>query len=469
MKIIKKFLVIMCLVLVLPLALTACGEQTFDTTPWIISTKTSDDVAEEVESSRARMMDELNIPVKYVTTTTFKFYGTLDERFSSKIVREVTTATFSSADIQNATAKIETLTYENDVLKTRKEDSYLRYNENYGYKYIKHTTIATSEDDAEEVFMERQNVSMSSRSFYTMLGEIIFEPGENEADIVSQKDFNGIHYYLLTSSTDNLNFGIKEKFSERSDLFTSPTLFALDNKLDDYVMPFSYTYGITAAKYISYFAINYTISNSNRTGNHNEDNFFEKYLTVSSITTLERFGENVEIPSAPENKDDYTVATFDNIVKSDEYYIQYRQITGANSYILTTTQRRADGNVMVSIDTYIASNLSTEYYFLEYSEDKTFVAYKINSENDTYAVDENFSAPFIAYNFSSELVSATNGVYQFGTSESYYLLTLNNGEIYSITNSREEDAVVLLIENFGNGQANSGLRDLSGLTEESGD
>jgi len=339
--------------------------------------------------------------------------------------------------------------------------TYVRGNDDNGYIYTIKTTYATEEDEEDIVFMEREATNIGDRTFYTMLGNIIFEAQENEADKVSEKVFNNVQYYKLTSNTLNLE-NIQAKFAEKSDLITNPELFVINKSGEDYVMPFSYEYGITNLDYINYFSLNYSIGNSNMPDGQN----FERYLTVSSVTTLEKYGNSVEIATVPENINDFTVATFDNTVKSDEYYVVYNQVIDENNHIKTTTQRESNGNIRVKVEEYnLDTPVNTEYYYLDY-EATSFTAYKINSENRTYMVQESFEMPFLIFDYSFEFFTKTiEGAYQYGSNEAYNLIRMQDGEVYSIADGKSEDATILQILDFDKGETSITLYDLSGLTE----
>jgi len=461
MKRFKKVLIFLSIMLFLPLFLFACGETTFETTPWLTSSKTEAEVTDEVENCRNYMMDEVHIPVTYETTTTYNFFDTEDENFSNKTVKKVTTATFSSANIEDATAKYTTKTYEDGVLQSLEESTYVRTSDNSGFAYTVKTTYALSSDEEDTVFRERQEAEMVDRTFYTMLGEIIFEAQENEADNVSEKTFDEVQYYKLSSNISNLNETIQDKFIEKSDLFTAPELFSLNKKGDDYVMPFSYEYGITKLDYISFFALNYTVSNSNDT----IEGDFETYLSVSSVTVLKEYGNAVQIASEPENIDEYTIATFDNIVKSDEYYVVYKQGTDAENYVKTTAQKQSDGDLLVKVENIVSGSPTIEYYFLDYEGDN-FTAYLINVDEQTYTVQESFAPFFLNFDYSLEFfLKTSDGAYQYGSNEAYYLIRMEAGEVYSITNSKADDATILQILSFDEGETDTPLYDLTGLTE----
>jgi len=461
MKKIKKLLISISLVLFLPLFLFACDEATFNSTPWVSSSKTTEEVTEIVENSRQYMMDDVNIPVTYETTTIFNFYQTEDESFLDKTVKKVTTATFSSASIDDATAEVVTKTFENDELISLEVSTYVRTDDDNGFIYTEKTVYATSSEEDDLVFRERQETNIGDRTFYTMLGDIVFEAQENEADIINEKSFENVQYYKLSSSILNLET-IQEKFNEKSDLFANPELFAMDKKGEDYVMPFSYEYGITALDYISYFSMNYTIGNSNKI---DEDNF-ETYLSVSSVTILKNYGNAVVAASQPENIDDFTVATFDNTVKSDEYYVVYREDVDTNIHKKITTQKRSDGDTLVKVEEINSGSLiSVQYYYLDY-EGSDFTAYLINVDNRTYVEQVNFSYTFLNFNYSLEFFTKTNDeAYQYGSNEAYYLIRMQNGEVYSIANSKAQDATITFILSFDEGQTGITLYDLTGLSQ----
>lgn len=461
MKKIKKVLISLSIMLFLPLFLFACEEITFNSTPYSSSSKTSTEVVQKVEYCREYMMEEVNIPVIYETTTIFNFYETENGRILDKTVKKITTATFSSGNINTATAQLSTKTYEDDILISLEVSTYVRGSNDEGYIYTVKTTYASSSEETDSVFMERKSTNIGDRTFYTMLGEIIFETQENEADIVSEKSFNNVQYYKLTSSILNLET-IQDKFVEKTDLFENPELFALNKKGDDYIMPFSYEYGIMSLNYISYFTINYTLGNSNMVDGQN----FETYLKVSSVTNLKEYGNRVTTATEPENIDEFTIATFDNTVKSDEYYVVYQQNIDTDHYIKTTTQKRNNGDILVKVEEISLDRTTVEYYYLDY-EGTSFTAYKINYDNRTYVEQESFTHPFLNFNYSLNFFTKTNdGGYQYGSNEAYNLIRMQDGEVNSITNSKASDATILIILNFGEGETGIVLYDLSGLIQE---
>jgi hypothetical protein len=461
MKKLKNFVSAFAIVLFIPLFLFACNEATFDTTAWTSSSKTSTEVIEEVEDCREYMVgngnDSASVPVTYETTTIFKFYATEDEVFDDKTVKIVSTATFSSAKIENASAQIVTKTYVEGSLASTVTSTYIRKSDDKGYIYTNQVTYLEEEETS---LLNRASTTITDRTFYTMLGDIIIEAQTGEADTVTEKTFDDVQYYKLSANISNLE-NVQALFSEDSTLFDNPQLFVIRKKGEDYVMPFSFQYGINESNYITYFAMDYSIANSNLADGQN----YETYLDVSSVTRLTKFGSAVETVSEPTNKDDFTVSTFKNAMMSDENYVVYKQVVDSTHYNNFTVQRREDGDILVKVEEYNSNSLtSTDYYYLDYNDDRTsFSAYQIFIETTpaTYSTLDSYSSAFLNFDYSLSYFNTTvSGAYKYGTNDNYLLIAMQSGEVYSVSDGTN----TWLVESFGTGETSTTLYDIDGLT-----
>ncbi len=449
MKKTKNIIVSFCLIAFFSLFLFSCEQATFENTSWATAGKTCAEISADVDNSIDYMMNEINIPLTYVTTTTYKFFDTEDNAFSAKTVEKTTTSAFSRSNTPNATAKFVTETRENGTLTSIKEETYVRSGDDEGFIYTQLTNYSASGDVLGAVFRDRQLTWITDFTFDNLLSDIIFVLREDEASVALEKTFEDIKYYKLQPNATNLE-KIQQRFFEKDDLSDNPELFAFAQKDDHYVLPFSVEYGLTPLDYVSYFAVNYSLGNSNLLNSQN----WEVYLSVSSTTRLKAYGNDMPQPSAPENANDFIAATFDNVVKTNEHFVVYKQMLEGENYAEYSVQTKADNSMLVEVKKVEDGLSATSYYYIE-PLDESYVVFDVNSITKTYTASSLDSAdfPFLKLDYSLALFTKTStGDYQYGSETNFYLLSLQNDEVYSIADGRGEGVTHLLILNFSAGK-----------------
>ena len=460
MKKLKNYIFLIFALFMFPIILFGCNETTFDSVPWNSSEMLPEEVIELANESKQYMIEDIGLPVTYETTTTYTFSKRLDGNFENRIIRDEQTITLSNSNQPDAVAKIELSRYVDNNLVSSRTETYVQDEANV---YISQTQYEELEaENSESTSLIRQAYSTVDNSFSNLLSEVIYDVNGNETNVVSQKTFENVEYYKLTSqavsSTSGLDL-LNRDFVENEDIFNNPGLFEIYDKSLDYVISFNCQYGINPSNYLTYFAMNYEIQN----GSDSFQGDRAVYLRVSSVTNLVSFGANMELPTVPENKDLFTVSTYMNIVCQDDSYVIYQDSTESRNNRVTVYKNGQDYCFKYE-ENNAGTFLTTKYYFARLI-DSSYTVYELNIDAGTYKdVSNTFNPLFLEFDYSQDLLyeDSENGIYQFGTSESYIEIGMQNGEVYSV---KTQSSQPWFVSEYGFGRPND-IYDLTGLTEE---
>ncbi len=427
-KVVKKlklFVILLVAVMAMPLFF-GCGEETFETTPWASSEATVLDIVNKFDDSKA-YLNKVGLPVKFSTVTTFNLSKRLDESGEEKVVKDETSLTLFYDSTQNL-AEIVTKRYVDGQLTKEKTTLY----DDSTDKKIYTTTISYTKDEEtlegkKTTTYRVDNLSQSATTFLDILSQIVSIPNKNALTSVNQKTFDNIDYYQLLSSSSSdsqggLNLLNEELFSENSDLYNEPNLYQVFDKAHDYVLNFSCEYGVDSmSDYLSYFAFNYSVSDSNnsRPGERGV------YLKVSSTTNLVDYGEKLESPKMVDDKDFYSVSTFVDTVKENNSYVYYRDSLQAN-YNLVKVYKKENG-MFVSVVPYVDGALNSEgekKYYFSY-EGNMYSGYEIDLKEKTYE-STTYKPTFLDFDYSKDYLSKDGDSYKYGTSEKYIKIKISN-------------------------------------------
>ncbi len=424
MKKLKYYFIFLLLVLLFPFSLFGCNETSFETTPWINSSQTSQDIKNLRDNARSRMS---SLPVYYVTSVTYNFNHTSDNLFQKKTINDVTKTTLNYNFNTETLAKVEfnrTVDGENIYF----QNDYYVNEENDKNKY---TTITQNVNNTTSTEYIKQSYS-TTNNFSNLLSNIIYDISTDETNTVQQKEYDRVKYYKLISTKATENMGldlINRKFVEDSNLVNNPALFKIRSK-DDYVLSFSCEYGFDKNDYLTYFAMNYTI------GYYNIAGINENYLNVSVVTKLNSFGrENVEQLQV-DDKGMYTACTFVSYLNKNDFEISYRD--SLEAIYQATTVQKIGNSYLVKIENYQSSTINdTKFYYIK-SNDSSYSVYELDTLNKTYyLVDETIdllSFDF-SYKFNKNSININENEYQFGSAEKYFNVEVIDNQPYSIENN----------------------------------
>ena len=445
MKRVKKYLFLALVFVVFPLVSFACNETTFEDVPWGSSSQSVEDIVSQVTASK-NVMIESGLAVEYKTITTYNFKQTLNNDFQNRVVRDEKTTILSNWNSQNAVAKVENLRYIDNILTETSTEYYVKYQGQTGvscYLYSENTRLV---NEAEVTTYNRENYSTVDNPFLTLLSEIIYDTNITEVSVVSEKVFEEDLYYRLTSEVGELAV-VNNKFSENDDIFSNPNLFELYNETEDYVISFNCEYGLNEAEYLQHFALSYNIERSNGVFHERET-----YLSVNSVTTLSTYGRDVAIPSSPENVDLYTVSGFKDCVSEGDSYITYQDNASGQGLTNEYSVYKKGDDYIFNVRVYNSQTAvgETKHYYASKLND-AFTIYQINVENGTYYdVTSTINPLFLSFDYNLGLVNTDQeeGIYQFGTTESYIEIRLVNGEVYSV---KTQNSGALYVVEYGSG------------------
>lgn len=404
-----------------------CGEETFDSTPWTASQDTVADVVEKFNESK-EYLNNVGLPVKFSTETTFQLYQRLDGSGERRTVKDITyTTLYYEAKIQNL-AEVVTKRYIDNYL-TSEVSSLYDSTQTDGKKYTTSTTYTKDEEgiEGENTTYRVDDFNISDTAFLEILSERMYIPNSKTLTQANQKTFDNISYYQLKSTSSDAQSGLdvlKDEFKENSNLYNCPNLYEVYNKKQDYVLNFSFEFGLDVSGYLNYFSFNYSILNSDndRRGERST------YLTVSSVTKLIDYGQEVKSPENVEDKDFYLVNTFVDTVKQDNSYVIYKDSNLANYNLIKAY--KVQGGYFLTVTPYEANLEQTEnekkYYFK--SEGNIYKGYEIDKTNKTYSTTD-YSPLLLQFNFNKSYLSKGTSGYMFGTSENYTNINVSNGEI----------------------------------------
>jgi hypothetical protein len=404
-----------------------CGEETFETTPWEECEDTVIDIVEKFNESK-EYLNNVGLPVKFSTETTFQLHQRLDGSGEEKTIKDTTDITlYYESKIQNL-AEVVTKRYVDNYL-TSEVVSLYDSTQTDGKKYTT-STIYSKDDDGtekESTFYKVDNFNISDTAFMGILSECIFLPATKTLTQANQKTFKEINYYQLKSTALDSQSGLdalKDEFEENTNLYTSPKLYELYNKKQDYVLNFSSEFGLDESGYLNYFTFNYSVfdSDNDRRGERSA------YLVVSLVTKLIDYGQDLAKPEEVEDKDFYVVNTFVDTVKQDNSYVIYRD-SNLSTYNLIKAYKTNDGyflSVIAYENNVRKSEEEKKYYFQ--LDGKTFSGYEIDINEKTYTTTD-YDPLLLKFDYSKNYLSKGSSGYMFGTSENYTNINVSSGKI----------------------------------------
>lgn len=417
MKKLKNIVLFFVICLFLPLGLFACDDKTLDDIAWTPVGYSQNIISDCISNKNYAVMS--NVPVEYRTVTIYNFHETARGEVEDRKIVDETHIILSQESSPTATAKIVT---------TRKIDDVNKYRETYVFDKAKMVYYATRETFGETGKMDTADAKiLYDVNDYTLQFADLFETyvpnfTVNEVNYIAEKDFNKIHYYKLSADVQGLNV-IKAKFRENEDIYNNPSFFQM---LDANNLPkdFDYQLGFNDAKYLCYFAMNYSVENNNMV---NEK--FETYLEVNTVTELLNYtASKVQKPSLPEDKDIYIASHFRNVMVLDENYICYEQ-TDAQGNVTTT-------EVFKTLSTYYVKQTidgtapTVNYYKIDASGEQPDVYILSGS---AFVEDTEYTPFFLQFNYAPDISkgAGADAEYNFGNTDNFTKIKLVNGKISS--------------------------------------
>lgn len=285
-KFINYLMVVIC-VFMLGISLAGCGEKSFNDVPWSASNKSSAEILSILDDSKMNM-EASKLQTKYKATTIFEFFDV--GSFSKMQVREETSFILQFGS-RETLSQVQSSKYIDNVLSEETTDIYVA---NGASSIVYRTQRTFSDGELTSESKTKFNSSTSPQNIYT---KYIFIQSDTLSGIVSKK-FEGVDYYRLTANSNECNT-LMSKFTQVDDLQQNPQMFALSNKQTDLLMGYNVEYGISDKNYITYFALSYRLENNEKSG----QNSFETFLKYSTSVTLEQFGQTVEFPEQPTDRD----------------------------------------------------------------------------------------------------------------------------------------------------------------------
>lgn len=424
MKNIKKIMFFCLIFLFFPFAFFGCNEQTFDSVPWQDSNLSAKEIISNLENSKSYMIENVGLPVKYKTTTTYTFYARIDGSGDKKVIKENRITTLSNGNENNSLAKVEISRIENDdeVYSLTKT-----YNQGKGLLYTSESVVDESLE--KETTLSRTSYGTVENSFLKILSEVVYSVDEKAFSLASQKEFEQVDYYKIVSESLNKDNGLEylnKKFVQNSNIYSSPNLFEVYDKSMDYVTKFSTEYGLDKSNYLTYFALDYEISQ----GDNNFQGERKVYLKVHSVTKLESYGQQVELPTLPENLDLYEVNTFVNTAKLDNSYVIYIDGT-VNDYNQIITYKNGE-DYIAKYDNYLSGTfVGSTYYYIKKVE-SGYDKYIVDKTNLTCQKKELFNPLFIEFDYSRKYLNKTDNSYRFGVEGDFLIVEVKDGEISGV-------------------------------------
>lgn len=431
MKKIKTYIILILAVMFVPLFL-GCGEKTFENTPWVASGVSVKEAENNLDKAKEHLI-EVGLSVKFTTETTYNLFSRLDGSGENKTVKDVTSTVLYFEATEPISAEV---TKERFVNNEKVSQVAQVYNNKEGKLYTKRHNV-TMDSTNYKVTTYTQN---DEKTFPNILSEVVSIVNKNALTSVSQKTFENVNYYRLNASSSGASSGLdvlRDNFSENANLYDEPNLYEVFDKKHDYVLDFYVEYGVDNIDYLNYFAFGYSVKNSNdtRPGERGE------YLTVSSVTKLNEYGQNVQKPSDVEDKNYYIAYTFVDEVKQEGTYVQYREETSATSYDSITVYKVQDG-LFVNLISYSGETqtAANNYYFKK--TETGYQTYEIDIDKNEYWVVEidslasklDYSKPFYTKNGEDE--------YLFGNGSDYINLKIKDGEVYSVKHNQSTEWLI---------------------------
>lgn len=454
MKKIKIFVFLALLIVVTPLFL-GCGEATFESTPWVASESGVAQTITKLDEAK-EFLHDVGLPVKFSTVTTYNLSKRLDDSGKNLTVREETTTTLYYKSREPSLAEVKTKRF---VENEKTSEVTTLYNNDEGKVY---TTSVTFSGERSTTTYRVATYSKVDMTFNKILSQTIYTASEKSLTKVNQKTFNDINYYQLVSSSVSVESGLavlNDSFSESASLYDDPKLYEVFDKKHDYVLSYSAEFGVDGSGYLDYFAFNYSVSHSNDTRPGER----KVYLSVSSKTRLDEYGQDLESPKEVSDKDFYLASTFMDTVKEVGTNVSYRDSL-SSSYNFVTAYRSVDG-IFVRTTVYengIAKGDSRTYFYKTLGSG--YEMYELNIREKKYSTTT-YEPLLLLFDYSRPFYTKRSDDYMFGTSERYTKIKVKDGEIYSVG---VKDSTDWYVTNYGVGMGeftNVNINDYTLVTE----
>lgn len=419
--------------------LVSCNEKTFENAPWEGSNMTASRAVEKIRDSKIYMLHDLGLPLKYVTTTRYVFFN---DDYTVTNFEEVDTTILGNNNDRSSIATI-------NKKYTKEGKTFYEVTTTYpkqgGHFYRMDETTNLETDAKSKKYLRRDYPE--DQSFIEVLKETIQDIQVDEISVIQEKTFDKITYYRLSSEASTLDDNsvrgldaVMKRFTcdeEGEDMEALPSLFKKRDNPDALGF-FYYVFGIDNSAgypgYLTYFSIEYDLEKPT-----DIDGERSVYLKVSSITKLDAFGMQVELPQLPEDRDLYTASTFMDVANNPQNQIVYKA-NNPQTHIQETVEITRFGEMYYFVKTQEGSS-NKGYYYAEKNDQGIYVDYELSRESKTYREDPTVNVSFVGIDFnktysliSTEETAGSRG-YQFGNEGSGDIIkvVVTAGEVYSVS------------------------------------
>lgn len=453
MKKIKVFVFFALVALISPLFF-GCGEATFESTPWVASESGVAEVMTKLDKAK-EFLHDVGLPVKFSTVTTYNLSKRLDDSGKNLTVREETTTTLYYKSREPSLAEVKTTRF---VENEKTSEITTLYNNDEGKVY---TTSVTFSGEMPTTTYHVATYNKVDMTFNKILSQTIYTAKESALTSVNQKTFNDINYYQLVSSSVSSESGLavlNDSFSESASLYDDPKIYEVFDKKHDYVLSYSAEFGVDNSGYLDYFAFNYSVSDSNDTRPGER----KVYLSVSSKTKLDEYGQDLESPKEVSDKDLYLASTFVDMVKQVGTKVSYKDSL-SSSYNYVTAYKGVDGIFMRTTVYENGIKGDSKTYFYKALE-SDYERYQLNIREKKYFATT-YEPRILHFDYSQPFDTKRNDDYMFGKSERYTKVKVKDGKIYSVG---VKDSTEWYVEEYGEGMdefTNVDINDYTLVTE----
>lgn len=445
----RRLRIILCFILMLAVCpiFLACDEATLESIPWQPSANSEEDIIQMVDSRTEFMFSSsatsASIPVTYNTTITYKFHDTASGDFVEREIKDEIVLTMTR--YKNETQPKASYT------RTRYDDGQVVFEEKQVYSkngpdmicYIDRTEYV-GEEKEQKTSKGMTSDYADSEYFLDLVGEVIKYDTSGNASKVQTKSFENVTYFRLSISSANNANNLKTLFENNDDIFNTPSLFQMNDKVIDSISSMDYQYGLNDDRdgYLSYFAMNYSLSR------YIEGTFGDRetYLDVNMVTKLDKKGDEIEEIEEIEDSGEYACANFLNIMNGETSQGIFRQEIDENKYNQITLAKK-NGDTFIKIESYENGSLITggsKLYSFIYEEDiKKLVT--LNVEDRTYMVceEETILPSIVDYDFATPLPNKVEEKYICGAGEDAFFMSLDaDDRVQEIGRDSDEYIVV---------------------------
>lgn len=465
MKNIRRIVLLLLFVLVCPAFVFGCGELKFEDVPYVETELTGEEIVTTIDDARTYMISSLELKAKIETVNTYSFYKTKDDKVQNREIKDVITTTLGNAKSNPAVTKIETVRYENGTEKFKEIKTYVRttLTNNEGYKSFCYTYREDNVDEEKIITRNRSEYDSAYLDFSRLFDNAIVVAKAEEIDVVSSKVFEDTTYYKLEASFEGYE-AIFNRFEKNTGIQNNPTLYSCLEPTRDSAMPFRYEFGINASNYISYSKLSYNIVNDNN----------ERYLSVSSESRVNNFGDSVATLEEPADVNDYTVETFMRTLQQEKSYMVYKTNVVDTSYTKTTaikmenppevvegegdnndtTKKDKTFDYSVKVENYNSGvSTQTDYYYIKYDTDlDSHKVYKLDLATKTYVEDSSYYLALLNFDFELDLAEPEKAedLYTYKKSTSNIKVKVAQKEVDTISTMVATEDVILVVDGFGN-------------------